>query len=503
MRKLKMIDAHSILFDEPKIEFRYNQLALTPKDGLTLFGPYDADLPSYPGTINYMLIGAKTGIKKFKQWSLVANTPVIDSEFNQRLWPAFPGFKAVFGFDWPTIPVWEKELSNSKLLQASRKKDPHERANEVVFQYLDAMKTLEKLDEKIGVIICVVPDEIFANCRPKSNPSDAIGKLIPKNRKQQRKEGQKDLFDSFDADIYSYSVDFRRQLKARSMKYGVPIQIIRESTLRLSDEKKFGERGLTPLSDRMWNLSIANYYKAGGKPWKLTSARDGVCYIGIAFRRTDDKRTACCAAQMFLQNGEGIVFLGEYGPWYSPKTKQFHLPKKAAKKLLSGILETYKQLGGKELAEIFIHSRSKISLEEYEGYKEATPSGINLTAIKVRLVTKHPPRLYRLGDMPVLRGTCWKINRKSALFWGSGFKPRLATYDGWDTPIPLRIDIDYGNSPIERVVQDIYGLTKLNYNSGKLGNNQPVTVAFSDAVGEILISNPNISERKPNFKFYI
>jgi hypothetical protein len=30
-----------------------------------------------------------------------------------------------------------------------------------------------------------------------------------------------------------------------------------------------------------------------------------------------------------------------------------------------------------------------------------------------------------------------------------------------------------------------------------------VTIKFSDAVGEILIANPTISHRRPNFKFYI
>ena len=113
------------------------------------------------------------------------------------------------------------------------------------------------------------------------------------------------------------------------------------------------------------------------------------------------------------------------------------------------------------------------------------------------------PRLFRMGDMPVLRGTFWKINNKAGLLWGSGFKPRIATYDGWETPVPLRIDIQHGDAPIERVAQDIFGLTKLNYNACHLGESQPVTVGFSDAVGEILISNPTVSHRKPQFKFYI
>jgi hypothetical protein len=289
------------------------------------------------------------------------------------------------------------------------------------------------------------------------------------------------------------------------MKYGIPLQIIRESTLRPNDENQRGKRGLTPLSDRLWNLSTTLYYKCGGKPWRLVTAREGVCYIGLAFRRTEsskDGRTAFCAAQMFLNTGDGVVFLGEYGPWYSAKTNQYHLTKDSAESLLKGILKTYEDLGGKQLTEIFLHSRSIIYNDEFEGYQKACPSGVKLVGVRVR-VERYGPRLFRTETMPVLRGTFWKINDRAGLLWGSGFKPRIATYDGAEVPIPMRIDVQHGDAPIERVAQDIFGLTKLNYNACHLGDGEPVTVGFSDAVGEILISNPKISERKPNFKFYI
>jgi hypothetical protein len=89
------------------------------------------------------------------------------------------------------------------------------------------------------------------------------------------------MFANVNFDQYQLSPDFRRQLKARSMKYGIPLQIIRESTLRLNNENPPGKRPLTPLSDRMWNLGTTLYYKCGGKPWRLVSAREGVYYIGI------------------------------------------------------------------------------------------------------------------------------------------------------------------------------------------------------------------------------
>jgi hypothetical protein len=205
---------------------------------------------------------------------------------------------------------------------------------------------------------------------------------------------------------------------------------------------------------------------------------------------------------MFLNTGDGVVFLGNFGPWYSPKTKQFHLSKSAARDLLRGVLKTYSDMGGKELTEIFLHSRSTINQEEFDGYAEVCPKNVKLVGVRVR-ADFHGPRFFRPGRMPVIRGSFVRLSDRAGYLWGSGFKPRLATYDGWEAPVPLRIDVQYGDAAVERVAQDIFGLTKLNYNACRLGDAQPVTVGFSDAVGEILISNPTIQHRKPNFKFYI
>jgi hypothetical protein len=56
---------------------------------------------------------------------------------------------------------------------------------------------------------------------------------------------------------------------------------------------------------------------------------------------------------------------------------------------------------------------------------------------------------------------------------------------------------------IQSVAKDILALTKLNYNACRLGESEPGTIGFSDAMGEILVSNPTVTRRSPKFKFYI
>jgi len=445
------------------------------------------------------------GLALWNDWSSAMNKPAfLEDTERHRLWPPFPGYEAAYGHSWVSQPVKTFELNRTKLLEAAKKKDNHERCFAVVEMFLDCLEKTKKLDAKVAVAICVVPDEVWKNCRPESRVAEPTDSGLSKRQKESRKSGQLELFETFDPEQYQLSPDFRRQIKARCMKFGIPIQIIRESTLRLSDEMKKGERGLTPLSDRMWNLSTGLYYKAGGKPWRLATARVGVSYVGIAFRKTErTEQSACCVAQMFLSNGEGIVFLGDEGPWYSPEENQFHLTPQSAERLLKGVLETYKDMGGMQpMHEIFLHCRSSISEQEYAAYLKACPSGTKLVAVRVR-PDNNGPRLYREGSMPVLRGTLWKRHERSGYLFGSGFKPRIATYDGWETPVPLRIDVQHGDASIETVARDIFALTKLNYNACKLGESQPVTVGFSDAVGEILLANPTVKDRKPNFKYYV
>ena len=494
-----------IRIPEPGLEFRYGQILADPHDGLTIFGPHDSDQPSHPRNITYAVIGTERGIEAFAAFSRALNSPQFSrpEPQNKRLWPPFPGFDAVFECVWPSEPAATQTIDGDALSECTKQRDPNKRAYSVVNSYLDPIVTLSKRDERFDVAICVVPDEVWLNCRPQSTVKNPIGSTISPQERKLRMAGERDFFDTYNVEQYRLSPDFRRQIKARSMEHWLPIQIVKESTLSLSDD--YNSLGISPLSDRAWNLSTTLFYKSGGKPWRLATARESVCYVGLAFRKPDPNilgNSAVCAAQMFIDTGDGIVFMGEDRPWYSSDKKQFHLGRRAATNLLLGVLKTYEELDGRPLKEIFLHSRSEINAEEFEGYQAACPSDAKLVGIRVSR-DRSGLRLFREGRRPIVRGTLLILDDKSAFLWTTGFKPELLTYDGWEVPVPLRIDIQHGEADIVQVATDILSLTKLNYNACKLGDSQPVTVGFSDAVGEILVSNPDIKTRRPQFKFYI
>ncbi|NMG49308.1 hypothetical protein GO613_14510 [Azoarcus communis] len=515
---------------EPLLQFGHGQTAEDPHDGLALFGPAEArsQLPEN------IVIGTAQGIELWKGWCAALNAPTacIDPA-RHRAWPPFPGFDVAFGAKWPS-PIRSYPVDPGRLSDASRKADKFDRAFAVANLYLEPLDRLSKLDARPALAVCVVPDEVYENCRPNSSVARARQSEAARTKAEvkflkeaiaDRNNGQWRMFDDEDPfataaleemdafeEARGLSPDFRRQLKARMMAHELPVQIVKESTLRITPQVRNGDPGTNPLSDRLWNFGTAVFYKCGAKPWKTPWAREGVCYVGLAYKLTEDGRNACCAAQMFLDSGDGIVFVGEFGPWYSRKRGEFHLPPDKAEALLRGTIETYKQEDGRQLKEIFLHARSGIDPEEYEGFQRACPPGVKLVAIRVRQ-DRGGLRLYRYdehpnvakrGQHPVQRGVFWQRSARHGLLFTNGFKPRIATYDGFEVPVPLAITIQHGDGDVVQVARDILGLTKLNYNSCQLGEGHPITVKYSERVGEILLANPGLQpdKWKHNFKYY-
>jgi hypothetical protein len=254
-----------------------------------------------------------------------------------------------------------------------------------------------------------------------------------------------------------------------------------------------------------WKVCTAAYYKAGGKPWRLSHVRPGVCYVGLVYKQTNpdsDDPNACCAAQMFLNSGDGIVFRGAAGPWYTSSSKEYHLNPEAATQLMALVVSEYVRTHGKAPGELFIHGRTKFNDDEWNGFLSAVPSTTKLVGVQIR-DAKSELKLFRSGKFPVIRGTAFKVSDRTAYLWTSGYIPRLNSYIGPETPNPIFINVQKGECALDTVLEDVMGLTKINFNTCLFNDRLPVTIRFANAVGEVLVSAPQTEEPKLPFKFYI
>lgn len=497
-------------FQEPALLFHYDQALEDPRDGLTLFGPLDQGKPY---GIRAGVLGTRDGIARFARWVGRIQKPISNIP-PQVARPPFPGFETVFQIPWNPKPALGIEIPHEEL-KTIFISDKYQRVYETVQIFSNRIiQATKKEDAKVDIWFVIIPDEVYQYCRPQSTVESELeipAKNVLPVKYARQIQTQSSLFadDNISATPYHYEVNFHNQLKARLLAYDAPTQIIKESTIAPNDFlNQFGRptRNLDEQESAIaWNISTAVFYKAGGRPWKIGSIRDGVCYIGLVFKideKNPDPLAACCAAQMFLDSGDGIVFKGDVGPWYGGRKGEFHLKRRSAQELIKIALDSYRdKRGGETPKELFIHGKVRFNDEEWLGFKSAVDTPTNLVGVKIR--DELDLKIYRKGNMPILRGLAYVRDSRAAYLWTRGYVPRLKTYAGREVPNPLSIEVCRGEASIDIVVQDILALTKLNYNACIFADGLPVTLRFANAVGEILTAGPLGTIPPLSFRYYI
>ena len=494
---------------EPPLVFGYDQAAEDPRDGLTLFGPLDEGKPY---GVRAGAIGTREGLRRFRDWILTVRDPIIENPSSPAM-PAFPGFEAVFGIPWELPSAMEIEVPEEELQKVMYLDDKYVRVYQTVDVYAKRIiEAIRREDPAVDVWFVIIPDDIYRYGRPMSQVDAALrvqatDRLSVSYARKLQTQGSLFEEDQALARPYHYDVHFHNQLKARLLSHGTPTQIMRESTLaRHEFLDQFGrpKRKLQPESAVAWNLCTTTFYKSGGRPWKLPAVRPGVCYVGLAFKvdtKAENGSTACCAAQMFLDSGDGVVFRGAVGPWYNPRRGEFHLSRNAARELIRMAIEAYEERTARAPTEIFLHGKVRFNDEEWNGFNDGVGDSTKLVGVRIR--DNSDLKLYRKGEYPALRGLAYLQDDRTAYLWTKGFIPRLQTYPGWEVPWPLFIEVCRGEADIEVVLRDILALTKLNYNTCIYGDGVPVTLRFADAVGEILTAGPLGVIPPLAFKHYI
>ncbi|MFP5513144.1 MAG: argonaute/piwi family protein [Alphaproteobacteria bacterium] len=498
---------------EPRCVFGYGQSMEHPKDGLTAFGPVHDR--RQPREMRIGAIGTANGLRYFRQWvaSLQGAIPSPDAE--DPKYSMFPGFEAAFRCVWDPEPVAELVLSPGNIDAALRHADPYQAIYRTVGLFEERIRRYMTEEEApVTTWFVVLPETVYEYGRPKSQVPRAMRTNVEdfvQHRKAKRLADEPLLpfFDNLNkaAEAHDYARDFRDQLKGRLLDQRAVIQIVRETTLAphaFTRTDGSPARRLQAPAEVAWNLATAAYYKAGGQPWRLDGIRPGVCYVGMVYKRLDgqDVRQACCGAQMFLDSGDGLVFKGAVGPWYSEKTREYHLDKANAERLMAKAIEGYRERHGEYPKEVFIHGRTRFDDAEWEGFRAAVPHPTVLVGVRIKRADGY--KVFRGDRYTVLRGLALPLSQHSGYLWTSGFVPRLQTYPGREVPNPLFVDVCRGSADLRAVMSDILSLTKVNFNACMYGDGVPVTLRFADRVGRVLTAIPadKATPQLP-FKHYI
>lgn len=504
---------------EPLLAFGGQHRHPDQKTGLGLYGPYTLPAATEPpiSTVTVGIVGPPGMMADAEQWLAACRGILRNDGSEPFLYPHFPGMNTSppFQCQLQTGDTWRESIKQSDLAAALGSPNFYERIKAVVRLYVNAIRVLCERDPRPSVILCCIPQDVVDVCTVKTlrGGEEVRRRLTPaeKTGLKAARAGQGFLFPDMNPtlgieDQQQGHQNLRRGIKAETMQLGIPTQLVWPLTLSLTDQEPLpGQRRPQDIATRAWNLTTALYHKAGAAPWRLAEIEPGVCFVGVSFYRDHSGaaptlRTSM--AQAFTAAGDGYVLRGNSFEWNVAKQGPSpHLDAKNAAALMRGVLELYqRQNRGSFPTRMVVHKSSRYWDDELAGFREscALVPQTDFIALGWRGI-----QFYRPGLYPPLRGTYVRFSETDLLLYTVGYVPYLRTYPGARVPQPLGIVEHHGDSPWDLVLKEILALTKMNWNTADFACSEPITLAFSRRVGQILAELPPHVTPRPEYRFYM
>lgn len=472
---------------EPELEFARDSY-ICPRIGIASFDVYDSKREIRRDKINIGAVGTERGLEKLRKWLERCQEPIAarSDTLQRNLYPPFPGFHQDSGFKAQLVISSEGFKSVLSDEVTSIIKDETQRDVQVqkaVELYLKPVEFLARNRRAIDVIICVLPGDLF----------DAIAK------EREDEEPESEAVTEKEDEPPDIEHNFRRAIKAESLRLEKPLQIVREQSLT--------DRAPQDAASRAWNFCTALYYKTNQTvPWRLVTDPNEprVCYVGIGFFRSRDRKvTHTSLAQIFDELGNNVILRG--GQAYEGTDRRPHLTREQSEVLLGRALNDYIFTNETPPARLVIHKTSLYTEGEREGFINACESR-NIKRVDLVTFLDTTDRALRSGQYPPLRGTHISFDEKSHLLYTRGSVPFYRTYTGLYIPQPLEIRIDQADSSESKICREILGLTKMNWNTTRFDGKYPITLLCAHKVGEIMKYLPADYEPKPeiiNYGYYM
>lgn len=448
---------------EPVLAFADGVTAIDPRVGIALAGPLSYGTARHPNPIHVGFVGTGPGIDMARRY-LADSADGIDGTSDHH---PFPGVHSDRGFrtEIRTDDELTKRITAHEIRSVMEKgKRQRERFDALLEILVDRLDVLCDRDHPLDCVYVVLPEDVFKRCRVADYTED--GRRVHR--------------------------DLRAAFKAAAMRYRMPTQILRETTTGLTDGS--ARRTLPEPAGIAWNLHTGLYFKAGGFPWGPVGLEPGMCFVGVSFYRPlgETSNLNASVAQAFSETGDAFVLRGNEFTWQG---RSPHLPPDNARHLIDITLDRYRREYGRPPRHVVIHKRSWFHPDEIEGFQDALA---HIDHDLVSLRWSGDVRLLRHGQYPPLRGTVFDFGERHYLY-PTGTMPELGYYPHAHVPEPLRVVRHAGDSPPDRILSDILLLTKMNWNSARYAEREPITTKFANHVGEVLKEvGP---DRKPEAKY--
>jgi hypothetical protein len=487
---------------EPYLQFGGRQEAVDPRAGLGLFGPYDVADESRRTAIRLGVIASGHLVDLTRSWIERCQSKIVplrkkvmrDGQvtlvpMDPRVYTPFPGMKAAFQADFLLPDALVETLTVRDIAPVQKIQLFEERIKHLVGAIVARLRVLAEKASPPDVVIVALPTDIR---KLVTNPTRHAHASV-KQRKISPQGNLLELLTAGEPNEERQPSVFHHALKAHGMPVGIPTQLIWQGTLEgaaLEDE-----------ATRAWNFWTGVYYKGGGIPWRVTRLPKGTCFVGIAFYKDkQDGTLRSCLAQAFSDQGEGLVLRSEPFRW-TGRSKTPHLPSDIASDLMTKVIEEYTRHLRQAPSRVVVHKWQRYWDDERTGFESVLSEKVDsfdLVALSDRGV-----RFFRAGAHPPIRGSAIQFAPDNALLFTRGFVPFLGEYPGMRVPRPIEIAEHFGSAPLSQICQEILALTKMDWNSTAFAGKEPITTAFSEDVGHILLEMPSDVVPRPQYRFYM
>jgi len=443
-----------------------------PLRGLLKFGPYSQSFSPSPVVsplrIGFITVeGFATRLKDYL--SSLSNSH--QSKAKTKYFPDFPGFEKVFSLSL-SIPTSRSApvvlIPENALREALASSEPERLVMQEVSR---AINTIALRRAEFDVLVFYYPLFLEPVFRTRSETTD---------------------FNLHDA------------TKATTASLGIPSQIIRDRSIDYPDRASV-----------LWSLAIALYAKAGGTPWKLGTSVPGTAYVGLSYvlkQTAGGDGVVTCCSQLFDDQGHGLQFLLYTAESFVVRQRNPFLSKPDMRRLLGKSLELYVRQNGTVPKRLVVHKTTEFTIAEKEGAAEALgdlPAYDLLQVQEESAWTAVKGREKKATPYPVDRGTVLPISKYAFLLWTQG--------DAWGVaesnrsyfqeqkgiPAPLLITQHAGKSVLSDVASEILALTRMNWNTGRLYNNLPVTIKSASTLGAIAKYMSRISQQPYSYRLFM
>lgn len=474
---------------EPELEFGGGLPHVDIRFGLMQHGPFDSGKADAPQKIKLGIVGNAATIEGLWHWLQSCKQGIAAKVKNKQpnLFPKYPGSTdgSQFCCELVSEANFQRVIAPSEFEGLTRLKDRNARVTAAVDLYLSEIEYLAK-KRVVNVIACSIPLSLVSLMEGDDGE--------PEQGKTARRR--------------STNFDFHHLLKAKSMAFGVPIQIVLPSTYDESQKLKSkggrSERTLQDEATRAWNIHVALYYKAGGTPWRLRrdSAKLRTCFVGISFYEALSRsHVATSIAQVFDELGDGIILRGAKAV-LSKDDRTPHLAEQDAATLLESALRVYKREHRTLPARIVIHKTSKFNEEELKGFEAATTK-LAISSLECLSLAASHIRLFRKGAYPPHRGTFLSLDDANHVLYTRGSVDFFETYPGMYVPRSLAFCCAKIEQTPRVLATEILELTKMNWNKTQFDSRDPITIRAARQVGNILKYLGDSEPIENRYSFYM